>query len=327
MPFKITSSNFPYFCHVFILKYTRDLSIRVSHLSKQFGSQTAVNDISFAVGQGEILGFLGPNGAGKTTTMRMITGYLAPDDGEITINDIPVTDDNQTTKALIGYLPEHNPLYLDMYVREYLRYVARIYRITQPLKRINEVIGMTGLGTESHKLIQSLSKGYRQRVGLAQAILHDPEVLILDEPTSGLDPNQLIEIRQLIRHLGKEKTILLSTHIMQEVQALCDRVVIINKGIIVGDGNIQMLSQRLSAAYRVDVTFSRSVFDQTFREIKGYVSHEKKGENQYRITGEHNSLNEAIFDFAISKNIKILEMSTLVESVENIFQQLTTRTS
>jgi ABC-2 type transport system ATP-binding protein len=186
---------------------------------------------------------------------------------------------------------------------------------------------MTGLVTESHKLIRSLSKGYRQRVGLAQAILHDPEVLILDEATSGLDPNQLIEIRQLIRDLGKEKTILLSTHIMQEVQALCDRVVIINKGVIVGDGNIQMLSQNLSKAYRVEVKFTRPVFDNTFREIKGYVSHEKTGENQYIVSGAEDTLNEALFDFAISKNLKILEMSTRRESVENIFQQLTTKAS
>ncbi|HSF89340.1 MAG TPA: ATP-binding cassette domain-containing protein, partial [Saprospiraceae bacterium] len=261
------------------------MSILVSHLSKQFGLQKAVHDISFQVGKGEILGFLGPNGAGKTTTMRMITGYLAPDAGEIRINDIPVSEENQAIKALIGYLPENNPLYLDMYVKEYLRYVARIYKIDQPWKRISEVIGMTGLSTESHKLIRSLSKGYRQRVGLAQAILHDPEVLILDEATSGLDPNQLIEIRQLIRDLGKEKTILLSTHIMQEVQALCDRVVIINKGIIVGDGNIQLLSQNLSNAYRVEVTFSRPVVDNTLRQISGYVRHEDAGANRYIITG------------------------------------------
>ncbi len=299
------------------------MSIVVSHLSKHFGTQKAVQDVSFQVGKGEILGFLGPNGAGKTTTMRMITGYLAADSGEININDIRVTEENQSIKALIGYLPENNPLYLDMYVREYLSYIARVYKIKNPAKRIQEVIGMTGLGVESHKLIRTLSKGYRQRVGLAQAILHDPEVLILDEPTSGLDPNQLIEIRQLIRELGKQKTILLSTHIMQEVQALCDRVVIINKGVIVGDGNIHMLSQNLSKAYRVDVTFSRTVNENTLREILGYVSHEKTSTLNYTITGAENTLNEAIFDFAVSKNLKILEMKTQQESVEDIFQKLT----
>ena len=303
------------------------MSIVVSNLSKYFGTQKAVDYITFQVGKGEILGFLGPNGAGKTTTMRMITGYLAPDNGEIKVNTIPVTEENQSIKSQIGYLPENNPLYLYMYVREYLRYVARIYKIEQPWKRINDVIGMTGLGNESHKLIRTLSKGYRQRVGLAQAILHDPEVLILDEATSGLDPNQLIEIRQLIRDLGKEKTILLSTHIMQEVQALCDRVVIINKGKIVADGNIQMLSQNLNKAYRVEVKLSRPVVGTTFREIKGYLSHDNLGENHYLIAGDVSTLNEAIFDFAVSKNLKILEMTTIHDSVENIFQQLTTQAS
>jgi ABC-2 type transport system ATP-binding protein len=303
------------------------LSITVSNLSKHFGPQKAVNEISFQVGKGEILGFLGPNGAGKTTTMRMITGYLAPDQGQITINGIPLSEDNLDLKAHIGYLPENNPLYLDMYGREYLRYVARVYKIADPWKRIHEVIGMTGLGVESHKLIRTLSKGYRQRVGLAQAILHNPDVLILDEATSGLDPNQLIEIRQLIRDLGKEKTILLSTHIMQEVQALCDRVVIINKGVIVADGNIQMLSQKLTGDVKVEVVFSRPVAEPTFQEIKGYRAHEKAGENRYIISGESDLINESVFDFAVAKNLKILEMSTIRESVEHIFQQLTTTAS
>ncbi len=303
------------------------MAIEVSNLSKHFGSQVAVNDVSFQVGKGEILGFLGPNGAGKTTTMRMITGYLSSDTGEITINGTQVSEENHNIRASIGYLPENNPLYLDMYVREYLSYVARIYKIKHPKDRIKEVLGMTGLTSESHKLIRSLSKGYRQRVGLAQAILHDPEVLILDEPTSGLDPNQLVEIRQLIRTLGKEKTILLSTHIMQEVQALCDRVVIINNGLIVGDGNIQMLSDNLHNKYSVNVTFSRSVVDQTLSGIKGYETHESLGGNRYIITGTKDTLNESIFDFAISKNLKILEMSTNRDSVENIFQQLTNKIS
>ena len=303
------------------------MSIQVNHLSKTFGNQLVVNDVSFNVAKGEILGFLGPNGAGKTTTMRMITGYLSPDEGDITVSGIKVAEDNTKSRAGIGYLPENNPLYLDMYVREYLRYVARIYQMPNPWKRINEVIGLTGLKSESHKPIRALSKGYRQRVGLAQAILHDPEVLILDEATSGLDPNQLIEIRELIKDLGKNKTILLSTHIMQEVQALCDRVVIIHKGKIVADGNIRMLSQELRQSYKVNVTFSRPVTDITFAEIKGYLSHEKAGTNKYIISGTDQSLNEAIFDFAVSKNLKILEMSTLQESVEDIFQQLTAQAS
>ena len=299
------------------------MSIQVTRLSKFFGSQKVVDDISFSAARGEILGFLGPNGAGKTTTMRMITGYLATDAGEIIVNGIPVSEENTLSRAGIGYLPEHNPLYLDMYVREFLRYVARIYRVQRPWQRVDEVISMTGLTPESHKQIRALSKGYRQRVGIAQAILHDPDVLILDEATSGLDPNQLIEIRQLIRDLGKNKTILLSTHIMQEVQALCDRVVIINKGKIVADGNIQMLSQGLNQSYQVEVTFSRAVADTTLALINGYISHKSSGNNKYTIRGNNQSLNESIFDFAVSKNLKILEMSTVHESVENIFQQLT----
>ncbi len=299
------------------------LSIKVSHLTKRFGIQTAVDDVSFQVDKGEILGFLGPNGAGKTTTMRMISGYLTADEGEILVNGTPVTEESTKIRSNLGYLPENNPLYQDMYVREYLRYVARIYRIDQPWNRINEVIEMTGLTKEYHKQIRELSKGYRQRVGLAQAIIHNPDVLILDEATSGLDPNQLIEIRQLIKDLGKEKTILLSTHIMQEVQALCDRVIIINKGKIVADGNIKLLSQNLTNAYKVKVIFSRHVVDITLREIEGYVSHEQINSSSYVITGKENNLNEAIFDFAVRKGLKIIEMSTLQESVENIFQQLT----
>lgn len=259
--------------------------------------------------------------------MRMITGYLSADSGEIKVNDTLVSEENHQIRASIGYLPENNPLYLDMYVVEYLEYVARIYKIGRPHDRIEEVLKMTGLSPERHKHIRSLSKGYRQRVGLAQAILHDPEVLILDEPTSGLDPNQLVEIRQLIRELGKEKTILLSTHIMQEVQALCDRVVIINKGIIVGDGNIQMLSENLTSQYRVQVTFSRPVVDQTLSLIKDYQQHESLGANRYIINGSKETLNEAIFDFAIDKNLKIIEMTTIRDSVENIFQQLTNKPS
>lgn len=299
------------------------MSIHVSHLSKVFGQQRAVDDISFEVAKGEILGFLGPNGAGKTTTMRMITGYLAPDDGEILVDNEAVREETTSIRAKIGYLPENNPLYLDMYVREYLRYVARIYKMQNPADRIEEVLALTGLLSESHKLISSLSKGYRQRVGLAQAILHDPEVLILDEATSGLDPNQLIEIRALIRELGKEKTILLSTHIMQEVQALCDRVVIINKGKIVADGNIPMLSQMLNKQHRVKVKFSEAINSNTLQEIKGYASHDQKDAHTFIIAGQETAINEAIFDFAVNKNLKILEMSSMEESVEHIFQQLT----
>jgi ABC-2 type transport system ATP-binding protein len=303
------------------------LSISVKHLTKTFGSQKAVHAISFQANKGEILGFLGPNGAGKTTTMRMITGYMAPDEGEILVDDIPVEIDNPASKSHIGYLPENNPLYPDMYVREYLLYASRLYSVHHADQRIDDVIGLTGLRKESHKKIGTLSKGYRQRVGLAQAILHDPTVLILDEATSGLDPNQLVEIRQLIRSLGKEKTILLSTHIMQEVQALCDRVVIIHQGKIVADGQIPMLTQLLSGQHKVKAKFSRTVLNPTFREIHGYVSHQEIAEHTYIIHGQDATINESVFDFALRKNLKILELVSIEESVEHIFQQLTAASS
>ncbi len=217
------------------------MSIKVDHILKVYGAQKAVDTISFEVKQGEIVGFLGPNGAGKSTTMKMITGYLTPDGGKIEVCGLPVEGEALATKKKIGYLPELNPLYQDMYVREYLGFVAGLHKIPSPEKRVEEVVQLTGLTPEANKLIEQLSKGYKQRVGLAAALIHDPEVLILDEPTTGLDPNQIIEIREVIRTLGKEKTILFSTHILQEVEALCNRVIIINKGKIVADASLQEL--------------------------------------------------------------------------------------
>ncbi len=217
------------------------MSIKVDHILKVYGAQKAVDNISFEVKQGEIVGFLGPNGAGKSTTMKMITGYLTPDGGKIEVCGLPVEGEALATKKKIGYLPELNPLYQDMYVREYLAFVAGLHKIPSPEKRVEEVVQLTGLTPEANKLIEQLSKGYKQRVGLAAALIHDPEVLILDEPTTGLDPNQIIEIREVIRKLGKEKTILFSTHILQEVEALCNRVIIINKGKIVADASLQEL--------------------------------------------------------------------------------------
>ncbi|MEY4629335.1 MAG: hypothetical protein RLZZ595_1661 [Bacteroidota bacterium] len=217
------------------------MSIKVDHILKVYGAQKAVDTISFEVKQGEIVGFLGPNGAGKSTTMKMITGYLTPDGGKIEVCGLPVEGEALATKKKIGYLPELNPLYQDMYVREYLGFVAGLHKIPSPEKRVEEVVQLTGLTPEANKLIEQLSKGYKQRVGLAAALIHDPEVLILDEPTTGLDPNQIIEIREVIRKLGKEKTILFSTHILQEVEALCNRVIIINKGKIVADASLQEL--------------------------------------------------------------------------------------
>jgi ABC-2 type transport system ATP-binding protein len=222
------------------------MSIEVKHLVKYYGEQAAVNDISFSIAKGEIVGFLGPNGAGKSTTMKIITGFIPATSGEVNVCGMPVDVDSLDTRQIIGYLPEHNPLYLDMYVREYLEFVGKIYKIKNLKDRVNEMIKAVGLDVEQNKKIGALSKGYRQRVGLAAAIIHDPQVLILDEPTSGLDPNQLVEIRELIKTIGRSKTVMLSTHIMQEVEAICDRVVIINKGQIVADDTASQLQVDLS---------------------------------------------------------------------------------
>jgi len=223
-----------------------NMSIAVKHIAKRYGSQMAVNDVSFDIRTGEIVGFIGPNGAGKTTTMKIITGTLPPDQGEVMIMGMSAMAHQREIRKKMGYLPEHNPLYLEMYIREYLKYVAGLYHIkgSEARKQIESVIEMTGLSIEVHKKIGNLSKGFRQRVGLAQALIHDPEILILDEPTSGLDPNQLVEIRNLISHIGKEKTVLLSTHILQEVEAICDRVIIINKGTIVADDRSRILKEK-----------------------------------------------------------------------------------
>src|SRR6056297_2203890 len=223
------------------------MSIKVKGLIKTYGDQKALNDVSFEVHPGEIVGFIGHNGAGKTTTMKVLTGYTLPEAGEAWINDRPVRNDPIRIRRDIGYLPEHNPLYLEMYVMEYLEYVAGLYGLgKESRERIREVVSLTGLDKEKHKKIGALSKGYRQRTGLAQAIIHDPGVLILDEPTSGLDPNQIKEIRTMISRLGKEKTVLLSTHIMQEVEAICDRIIIINNGRIVADDQVENISASLS---------------------------------------------------------------------------------
>ncbi|MEO8584501.1 MAG: ATP-binding cassette domain-containing protein, partial [Flavitalea sp.] len=231
------------------------MSIEVQHLTRLYGEQKAVNDVSFSINNGEIVGFLGPNGAGKSTTMKMITGYLKPDSGNTVVNGINVQSDPLSAKKKIGYLPEANPLYHDMFVREYLDFIADVHHVPNRKKRINEIIETVGLTAESRKRTGQLSKGYKQRVGLAAALIHDPEVLILDEPTTGLDPNQIIEIRDLIRKLGKNKTVLFSSHILQEVEALCDRVIIINKGVLVADDKIEILKQESSSKNTLEDIF------------------------------------------------------------------------
>jgi ABC-2 type transport system ATP-binding protein len=247
------------------------MSIKVDQILKVYGTQKAVDTISFEVKQGEIVGFLGPNGAGKSTTMKMITGYLVPDGGKIEVCGLPVEGEALATKKKIGYLPELNPLYQDMYVREYLDFIAGLHQITSSKKRIEEVIALTGLTPEADKLIEQLSKGYKQRVGLAAALIHDPEVLILDEPTTGLDPNQIIEIREVIKALGKQKTILFSTHILQEVEAICSRVIIINKGKIVADAGLQELleSPLPDNSNIVSLQPQANSLEQVFRALTG----------------------------------------------------------
>ena len=300
------------------------MSVIVSNLTKTFGDQRAVDDLSFEVKPGEILGFLGPNGAGKSTTMKMITTYLQPTSGTATVCGHDVIKDQMDVRRHIGYLPEHNPLYKDMYIKEYLQFIARIHKVDNAKNRIVELIETTGLQKEQHKLISSISKGYRQRVGLAQALLHDPDVIILDEPTSGLDMNQLIEIRALIKKLGETKTVIFSTHIMQEVQALCDRVIIINEGKLVADDPIDMLQKRLKGEDVIYLELDKKYDASALESINGVNSVTRVSPTEYTI-GANNvtDIRPNIFHLATQQNWVILEMRREQKNVEYIFQQLT----
>lgn len=300
------------------------MSVKVSNLTKIFGSQRAVDDLSFEARPGEILGFLGPNGAGKSTTMKMITTYLDPSSGQVEVCGNDISTDTMDARRCIGYLPEHNPLYNDMYIREYLTFVARIHNLKNPKQRIEELIDKTGLGKEQHKLISSISKGYRQRVGLAQALLHDPDVIILDEPTSGLDMNQLIEIRSLIKQLGETKTVIFSTHIMQEVQALCDRVIIINNGKLVADNSIDVLQNRIKGEDLIYLEFDKKYDLTSLTNISGVKSLKQKTDTKYTVTAEQShDVRADIFKMAAAHNWVLLEMQREQKNVEFIFQQLT----
>jgi ABC-2 type transport system ATP-binding protein len=303
------------------------MSVKVDHLSKNYGSQVAVNQLSFEAKPGEILGFLGPNGAGKTTTMKMICCYTPPSSGSAVVNGYDINTSPLQVRKQIGYLPEHNPLYEEMYIKEYLQFVASIHKIENKSVRISDVIHMTGLEKEQNKIIGTLSKGYRQRVGLAQAIIHDPQVLILDEPTSGLDMNQLIDIRNLIRELGKEKTVIFSSHIMQEVQALCDRVVIINSGDLVADESIEKLSKRVSGSQVVKVTFDENTVNlEPFKKINGVdeIIFEN-GEYQFAYRSDED-IRKHIFKTAVAQNCTIIEMKQEKANFEDIFRKLTKKT-
>ena len=301
------------------------MSVEINNLSKIYGVQKAVDEISFSAKKGEIVGFLGPNGAGKSTTMKMLTCYVEPTSGSASVCGYDILKNPREVRRMIGYLPEHNPLYKDMYVKEFLRFIAGIHGINKPQKRIADLIEMTGLGLEQSKLIGALSKGYRQRVGLAQAMMHDPEVLILDEPTSGLDPNQLRDIRGLIADLGKEKTVIFSTHIMQEVSALCSRVIIINKGQLVADDPIELLQDRGISEHEVNVVFESKVDVNALSKVEqvNKVIFTGKGDLfSYKILAKKD-VRKDVFRWAVDNNEVMLELSKAQLSVENVFQQLT----
>lgn len=300
------------------------MSVKVSELTKQYGEQKAVDNISFEAKPGEVLGFLGPNGAGKTTTMKIITCYIPATSGQVEVCGFDTATQSMDVRKQIGYLPEHNPLYKDLYVREYLTFVAGLHGLKRPQARIGELIDMTGLGREQHKPIGALSKGYRQRVGLAQAMLHDPQVLILDEPTSGLDPNQLAEIRGLIKELGKAKTVIFSTHIMQEVEALCDRVVIIDRGQIVADDPIAEIHARSQAESAVTIELGSEVQASMLQKIKGVRRVQNLGKNRWRlISAAGLDIRPEVFQFASQHQLVLLEIHREEQSVEDVFRSLT----
>jgi ABC-2 type transport system ATP-binding protein len=297
------------------------MSIKVNNISKSYGAQKALDSISFSVKKGEIVGFLGPNGAGKSTLMKILTTYIASDNGSAVVNGFDVTTETKKVQQSIGYLPEHNPLYLDLYVREYLAFNADIYKVTS--SRIEEVIQLTGLSNESHKKIGQLSKGYRQRVGLANALLHNPDVLILDEPTTGLDPNQLVEIRNVIKNAGKNKTVFLSTHIMQEVEAICDRVIIIDKGKIVADKKLDTL---ISAEKEqvIEVEFDYKIEEEAIAKIENLTSYKNTHDMIWELTfNADKDMRPAVFDFANANGLKTLQLNQKNKNLEAVFREIT----
>lgn len=304
------------------------MNISVEKLTKTYGVQNAVDDISFKVNTGEILGFLGPNGAGKTTTMKIITCYMAPTDGDVKVGSYSIQEDQEDIKKRIGYLPEHNPLYKDMFVMDYLDFSARLQGVpkTQLAKRTREMIGICGLDREKHKRIDQLSKGYRQRVGLAQALIHDPEILILDEPTTGLDPNQIVEIRNLIKDIGKEKTVILSTHILPEVEATCDRMMIINQGKIVADGSPDTIKKQAQGQEVLLVDISggeRAAYLDKINLIESVASAEDKGTKLLVQSKNDQSSARALFDMCVQNKWYITELTPMETSIEDIFRDLT----
>lgn len=301
------------------------MSVKVENISKFYGVQKALDQVTFEFNDGELVGFLGPNGAGKSTLMKIITGYLAPDEGEVLLNGKKMTPEAYHLRKDIGYLPENNPLYTDLYVKESLNFAAGFYKLPNKKKKIEEVIEMTGLGKEQHKKIGALSKGYRQRVGLAQALIHNPSVLILDEPTTGLDPNQLEEIRGLIRQISREKTVLFSSHIMQEVEAICNRVIIINQGKIITDGSVENVKAgKLFTRQQVFVEFQGNISIEKVKQIQGITAVDALSSKSFLLTAEtDDDIRPPVFQFAVENNLVILTLNEKQASLENVFRQLT----
>lgn len=300
------------------------MSVKLSHITKTYGNQKALNDVSFEIHKGEIVGLLGPNGAGKSTIMKILTCYIPPSMGEASINGFDVQEQALEVQRLVGYLPETNPLYHDMYIREYLAFVAGIHKIENRSKRIAEMIETTGLGIESHKKIGMLSKGFKQRVGLAQALLHNPQVLILDEPTSGLDPNQLVEIRNLIKEIGKQKTVILSTHIMQEVEAVCDRAIIINKGVIVADDKTQNLTNQGTSGNTLIVEFDKVVNRNQLLKLANVKQARNANGNIWLIESkDRTDIRPELMRWALNNNVAIQSLQLESKNLEDAFRQLT----
>ena len=302
------------------------MSIIVAGLQKKYGTQLAVNDVSFTLQKGEIVGFLGPNGAGKSTTLKMITGYVKPDAGSISVVGMLVQEHPLAVRKKIGYLPEANPLYYDMYVREYLYFMAGVHKIEEPGEAVERVIQLTGLTREAHKKNGQLSKGYKQRVGLAAALVHNPPVLILDEPTSGLDPNQIIEIREVIRQLGEDKTILFSSHILQEVEAICDRVLILNLGRLVADNRLQQLQASGNDEHVVEVHIKEAVPTADWNEIPGIIRVIMAGSGKYQLhTHQPEAVSKALLQWTVAKGYTLISFKTEQVSLEDVFRNLTTK--
>jgi ABC-2 type transport system ATP-binding protein len=300
------------------------MSIEVKNVTKQYGNQKALNNVSLSIDKSEIVGFLGPNGAGKSTMMKIITCFLPQTEGDVSVCGFDVMKDPMEVKKRVGYLPEHNPLYLDMYVKEYLLFIAGVHKISNKKQRVAEMVEMVGLTKEQHKPIGALSKGYRQRVGLAQALIHDPEVLILDEPTTGLDPNQIEEIRNLIKKIGAEKTVMMSTHIMQEVEAICDRVIIINNGKIVADDSSSNLSKTQNSEVIIRVEFEEEIAANLLENISSLSQVKEVSKKEFLLLSDKDIRSE-ISHFALENKLSVLTIQKEQKSLEEIFKNLTSK--